>query len=207
LKPGSTFSEVEGRWVQPTVSCTKSAYQSSVFWVGIDGVGSRSVEQVGTAADCVGYATKDYYAWFDMAPKFLVRIAMVVNPGDVMFGRVSVSGNTFTLSLINETTGGHYTRRQRAVADRVSAEWIAEATSSCPFGACVVDALPDFGYVRFADCRATMDGTGSGLSAGGWDLSPTVMTNKFRHAITKAEPSALAITGDAFTVAWRKSGP
>jgi len=44
---GAKFTSVSASWVQPSVKATSQDAYSS-FWVGIDGDGSDSVEQLGT---------------------------------------------------------------------------------------------------------------------------------------------------------------
>ena len=49
----SPFSTVTGSWSEPAVTCG-SRGTDAVFWVGIDGFTSGSVEQDGTFAECSG---------------------------------------------------------------------------------------------------------------------------------------------------------
>ena len=153
----------------------------SSFWVGIDGSGSDSVEQIGTGAECLGRATKVYYAWWEMMPQPMVRIAMAIHPGDSISARVSAAGSRFTLSIWNNTTGKHFSiQRSNPNAERSSAEWIAEATTACEFSACNVAPLPDFAYVRFHGGTATIDGRTGSIGEDLWDREQDVMTPE-RH--------------------------
>src|SRR5436309_1629048 len=54
------FESVEASWQQPTPSCGGGTSYSS-FWVGLDGYGSHSIEQIGTDSDCAN-GTATYYA-------------------------------------------------------------------------------------------------------------------------------------------------
>jgi hypothetical protein len=52
----ASVTDVTGSWTVPAVDCTSpngtpNGYSS--FWVGIDGYGSNTVEQIGTDSDCV----------------------------------------------------------------------------------------------------------------------------------------------------------
>src|SRR5690242_2672875 len=51
---GTTFTDVQGSWTQPTATCSSKKKTYSSFWVGIDGYNSGTVEQTGTSADCKG---------------------------------------------------------------------------------------------------------------------------------------------------------
>ena len=48
-----SFTSVSASWTQPTASCA-SGSQYAAFWVGLDGYTSKTVEQIGTEADCTG---------------------------------------------------------------------------------------------------------------------------------------------------------
>jgi hypothetical protein len=83
--------------VQTLGECTKSA-----LWVGLDGVGSNEVVQVGTSQDVIdGYMsdgsllaiTSDYgwTEWFPAAMQQIPSSNFVVNPGDRIFAEVWVS--------------------------------------------------------------------------------------------------------------------
>src|ERR1044071_5102244 len=75
---GNRFTSVSASWTQPSVTCSATAYSS--FWVGLDGDTSNTVEQTGTDADCSG-STPQYYAWYEMYPKFPVNLKGTVRPG------------------------------------------------------------------------------------------------------------------------------
>ena len=47
--PAGTFTSVSSSWTQPTVTCSGQQTFSS-FWVGLDGDGTQSVEQIGRAS-------------------------------------------------------------------------------------------------------------------------------------------------------------
>ena len=56
-----SVSAVSGNWTVPSVS--GSGTTCSCVWVGIDGFGGSTVEQIGTEQDVVN-GTADYYAWW-----------------------------------------------------------------------------------------------------------------------------------------------
>ena len=61
------FTSVSGSWVQPTATCVPGQPTFSAFWVGLGGyrVSSRSLEQIGTEADCSAAGAISYYAWYE----------------------------------------------------------------------------------------------------------------------------------------------
>jgi hypothetical protein len=187
-----SISEAQGSWVVPAVSCSTGSQYSS-FWVGIDGFNSNSVEQTGTDSDCSG-GTPVYYAWYEFYPhpSFLIS-RMAVHVGDTMTAKVSFSGKTFTVTLIDQTRGTSFSTSSRMNAARSSAEWIAEAPSSSGG----VLSIANFGTVSFTGSQATMHGA---LRTVGGFLEPsaTVATSNVVQEITMgqsngagAQPSAL----------------
>jgi hypothetical protein len=186
---GQTFTEVQGSWVQPGAECgAMKGHQSALaaFWVGLDGYGNRTVEQIGTEADCEG-TEEIYYAWYELYPERLFVIGEEVKPEDVIHARVTQG----TLSLEDQTAGWTATEEFSPVGlEFSSAEWIAEA----PF-----NRLTDFGAVGFTDASAaTADATGP---IGSWEADDvTLVANNGRHAAVLAGPSPLEAGGSAFTI-------
>jgi hypothetical protein len=202
---GTTFTKVQGSWVQPKVTCPSTATQLAAFWVGIDGLSSTddTVEQIGTDSDCSGKAEPDYYAWFEMVPRKVVYLASgyPVTPGYTISAQVSGSGKNFNLQ-IEETHGGstiwHYTTNQAATVlpKASSAEWIAEIPCSGKKG-CTIGPLADFGSVSFTNATAN----GMAISSSAFKSTELTMTTKDSQ-ITKARPSALSAGGTAFKATW-----
>lgn len=196
---GTTFTDVKATWVEPSVTCAKRGSQYASFWVGLDGYNSNSVEQIGTDSDC-SRGSGTYYAWVEMYPAAPVNLAMAVHPGDNMAAEVSVSGSTFTLSINNLTTGATFSTQQTASsAARTSAEWVAEAPSSC-FATCSVLPLANFGTVNFNGSFTTGNGHTGSISDGAWTNDSITMVTK--SGTVKASPSALSPGGTSFSDTW-----
>jgi hypothetical protein len=190
---GGGYTSVSAGWTQPSVSCTSTDAYSS-FWVGIDGDGSSTVEQTGTAADCIGGGPR-YYAWYEMFPKFPTNLgtsSYPVAPGDVMTASVTADGKgRFTLTISNATRGWTHTTTQMLKRARLySAEVIAEAPSSSGG----VLPLANFGTVNFTASMANGSTLGS--------FGPDAITMVTSGGIVKAQPSSLS-GGTAFSVAWK----
>jgi hypothetical protein len=184
---GGTFTSVSATWKQPTATCTSATAYSS-FWVGLDGDGTNTVEQIGTDADCSG-GKAVYYAWYEMYPKFPVNLSLTIHPGDTVSAKVTTGGNgTFTLTIKDTTSGGSFTTTQRLKRARLgSAEVIAEAPSSGG-----VLPLANFGTVGFS--AATVNGQPIG------SFNPDRI-DMVSGTTTKATTSALS-GGNAFSVKW-----
>ena len=200
----TTFTDAKGTWVQPTAACTTKSRQYASFWVGLDGYNSNSVEQIGTDSDCSGRNRPVYYAWYEMYPAPPVNLSLAIHPGDTVSAEVSASGSTFTLTISNLTTGATFTTTQTsATAVLSSAEWVAEAPSSCSIFRCSVLPLANFGRADFSGSYTTGDGYTGSISDPAWKNDQiTMVTN---GGTIKALPSALSPDGTSFSVTWKHS--
>ncbi|GAA5200465.1 hypothetical protein GCM10023322_78420 [Rugosimonospora acidiphila] len=133
-------------WIEPTVTCS---HPDDVFapWVGLDGDGSPTVEQLGVQTDCFRGAAA-YQLWTEMypaAPVYQSTTTYPVGPGDHMEAGVQYSGGTFYLTMRDITRGWVYlSQATMSGAQRVSAEAIVEA----PTG-----AYPNFGTLNFTSTQ------------------------------------------------------
>ena len=195
-------SDVQGDWIVPKVVGTCPAMtEAASFWIGIDGDGSNTVEQIGTDTDCSG-GSPSYYAWYEFYPAASIPISMTVTPGDHMHGEVSYSTTTakFTVTIQDLTAGTSFSHTKGLNnAKRYSAEWIAEAPSSGG-----ILPLTNFGSVTFTNATATISGHTHPI--GGFANFAITMVNQAGTA-NKAVPGALSTGGSGFVVTWRSAGP
>jgi hypothetical protein len=188
---GGHYTSVSSSWTEPTAKCSGTAYSS--FWVGLDGDTSNTVEQTGTDADCSG-STPQYYAWYEMYPKYPVNLRNPVQPGDHMTASVTTDGSgRFTLTISDSTRNWTYSTTQRLQSAKLaSAEVIAEAPSSSGG----VLPLANFGTVSFSGASAN----GALLSSSTPGLDPITMQS---GSTVKAQPSSIG--NGSFSVAWKHS--
>ncbi len=165
---GGPFTTVTATWTQPRVLSSGSAFSDSAFWVGLDGDGSSTVEQIGTEGYSEGAI--GYDAWYEMYPLAPITIGMAIRPGDVLTGTVTWSSPaTFTLSLVNHTSGASFSTVQfmSVLPELASAEVIAESPSSSSG----VVQLADFKRCNFSTC------TVGGQPIGSYDWTRIDMIN------------------------------
>ena len=182
----ATFTDAKGSWVQPAVSCSSNRRQYSSFWVGIDGDTSNTVEQIGTDSDCVALSQATY----------------PVSPGDELSADVAYTGSgSFTLTLNDATQRWSYaTTQSSTTATRTSAEWVAEAPSSC-FRTCSVLPLANFGTASFLGSSATATGASGSISS----FTNDRIVMETNGGTVKANPSSLSPDGSAFSDTWYHS--
>jgi hypothetical protein len=225
---GAQFSSVSGSWVQPSASCD-SGSGDAAFWVGLGGADgqSQALEQAGTQIDCSSGAPT-YSAWYELVPSAPAQFSeLSVSPGDRISATVGVDGQQVSISMTNHTTGRTANKSLRMDdPDVSSAEWIAEAPSSCIGGSldsCQPVALADFGKVNFSDATATANGHTGSISDPAWTAQPIQLAagaaDRFAgggfdgsdqggaSAATQAGavPSELSVDGSAFSVTWQNT--
>ena len=195
-----SVTAVSGRWIVPIIVPSDIPNDDFSFWVGIDGIGSSTIEQIGFGYTKIDVPT--YYAWYELFPAPPVKIiGFPVNPGDVIEASVVYAGSdVFTMTITNITQNVTYTVPSSEAtlpgAERKSAEWIVE-----PLGL-VIGELPlaDFVIGHLWECTATINGVTGPINDPSWQNVPAYM-----EALTgeqKAIPSVL-LQNEAFFVTWK----
>jgi hypothetical protein len=194
----NSVTGVHGCWTVPQLTSASATTYCSM-WVGIDGFGNGTVEQIGTGHDWANGAQSNY-AWFEMYPQYPYQISnFPVDVGDVISASVKYTGNNiFTLTIINKTKRVvavvPTTHTISATAQRLSAEWIIEA----PYDNGVLP-LSDFSTVNFTNCIADINGLQGAINNPHWQNDALTMITS--TGAKKATPSALS-TGRNFSVTW-----
>jgi Peptidase A4 family len=216
-RSGVTFKRASGTWVQPKASCSSGRRRYSAYWLGLGGLHTTSsaLEQIGTEADCAG-GKATYSIWYELVPADPVTLKMTVRPGDTISASVTVTGHTVKLYLANRTRGTVFSKTlQASKVDVTSAEWIAEAPSSCDDrGNCDTLALADFGTASFANARATTTTGHIGtITDQAWSAVRITLTSDRGgrggpgfvtdgSGTASATPAELNAAGDAFAVSY-----
>jgi hypothetical protein len=216
LRSHDHFQRVIGTWTQPAATCSVGHQTYSAFWVGLGGLrqNSTALEQTGTEADCTRSGHPSYGAWYELLPAGAVRIKLDVRPGDTIAASVTVGrGRGVVLHLRDETTHREFSRRVLMRApDTSSAEWIAEAPSTCERSGCTTLPLTNFGSVSFTAASVqTDDGRSGSISDPAWSAVPIELQGDLEAFAANsapvsdgAKPSELMDSGSAFTVTWQQ---
>lgn len=189
--PWHAFRTVSARWVQPRAVCGP-LHTYSAFWVGLDGFGSSTVEQLGTSVECTN-GRPVYYAWSEMYPQPPHFLPIAIWPGNHIAASVTrTRTGRFALFLRNLSTGRHaLTMQDMPYARLGSAEVIAEA----PLTGARHTVLPlaNFRQVSFTNAIAN----GRVMSV----FHPARLTMVANRTLIKARASDLA-HGTGFSVTW-----
>jgi Peptidase A4 family len=217
-----TFTDVTATWKVPKGTCTTGRTSSAAFWVGLGGYdpSATSLEQLGTAAECDGVTrTPTYDAWWELVPAASVRIPLAIRAGDTVTAAVLVAGQKITYSLKDVTRGTRFSKVLAAEQplDTSSAEWIAEAPSSCSSaGHCRVVPLTNFGTVTFGKIAAIGNAHGGTLTDPLWTTSSIeLIANGDAGAFfgggdvlgpgVGAVPGDVSADGRSFAVSWARN--
>ena len=190
----TTFGTITGNWAEPSVSCSGKT-TLAVFWVGIDGFTSGTVEQDGTLAECSG-GRAFYFSWWEMFPTNAIQVVgSSVQPGDSISASVVRSNSSYTLKLTDSThpANSFSTSQSCSTCANSSAEWIAEAPSSGN------SILPLANFGTWTETGATVN---SGVITSFPDDELTMVNNS---GGVKAQPGPLNGSGNGFTVTWKSS--
>jgi hypothetical protein len=199
---GAKYTTVTGKWTEPSVKCT-STEALAVFWVGIDGFNSGTVEQDGTLAFCTGSSTTpEYFSWWEMFPSNAIQVVgSTVRPGDAIAASVVRSSTKYTLKLTDSThTANSFSTTQTCAAATckdTSAEWIAEAPSG---------SAGEFPLAHFSTWTLTSATVKAGSVSGTISKFPDneITMEDSSHKVL-AQPGALNAAGNSFKVTWKAS--
>jgi len=195
---GATFTSITARWIQPAVECTVPNAQAS-FWIGFDGFGNGTVEQVGTIAKCSGPNEPVVYrAWWEMVASTGNRGGedIPVSPGDCIVASVRYAAGAYQLAVRDLTSGRaiNTTKTCTVVCLRNTAEWIVERPGSGKY------PLAKYVTVGFKGATLAAHGPGKGIAA-----FPHVRLFMVHAGTTLSTPSRLAQDGSetSFHCTWR----
>jgi hypothetical protein len=224
--PATSYTSVTATWKQPKVSCgPNDAGHASAFWVGLGGytAGAQALEQTGTDADCDRLDQPTYYGWYELVPAPPVRANLKLAPGDVITTSVNIlDGNTVEVQIKDRTRHSSYTKKIPVDSpDTSSADWIAEAPSTCDHDNCVPIPLAHFGSITFSRIAAIGNGVGGTLIHAGWSAEPIELVpdtptlyitgpTGFRPVTAStagAAPKAPSADGRDFTISWKPTAP
>lgn len=204
------YTYVSANWTEPSYKCDGHSPKSAAIWVGIDGYASKTVEQGGTIAICHGTKQGTHKAWWEMYPTNAVQEVFSVKVGDKMFASVTYgSGGTPYDIVVKDLTSGASLNMLEACGStpcaRSSAEWIVETPTFNPGGTAY---LPKFiKAIKFTAGLASQAPNGaSPVSIASFTHVSITLTNS-TFTTTRAVPSALSSSGQAFSVKWVSSAP
>lgn len=214
-QPGSVTA-VNGSWVVPVVSGPPTGSTNASIWVGIDGNGNSTVEQIGTSEKVVD-GQPIYYAWWEMYSTIAQQpeqpiYSMTIVPGDsisasVQYMTTGPYRGLFDLSIVDNSrpddsfnTYASSPVYQNPLAQLSTAEWIVEAPESAATGS--VEPLANFGQVTFTNATAVIDGRPGPINSIYWQSKAE---NIGGNGLAGDSTSLLTNLGTSFVVTYNPS--
>ncbi len=196
-----TYTSVSGSWVIPSVQ-TSQTMSADATWVGIGGINSNDLIQVGTQ-NIENYNGQNVYqAWFELLPQGNQTIPVTVNPGDSISVSINeTSTNVWNISFKDNTNGQNYSTTVNYTSSHSSAEWIEEMPTDANSNSFI--PLDNFNSVQFTGAYATQNGTS--LNLGQLGASTITMINSSNQVVSS--PSSLGNDEASFTVTRSSNTP
>jgi hypothetical protein len=190
-----SYSRIAGSWnaTSPTEVGTRTSADGT--WIGIGGVTSGDLIQVGTDNFVSPGGQVSSSAFYEMLPANAVTIPSVtINPGDSISASVTeTSSGEWMIAINNNTNGQSFSTSVAYTSTNSSAEWIEEDPSMSTFRQYPFD---NFGTASFTNGSTTSSGANQTIA--GSSAQPVTLVNQSNQPI--ATPSAIRADGESFSV-------
>jgi hypothetical protein len=190
---GGSFTSVGSSWnISPAIS--PSANTAEATWIGIGGVTSSDLIQVGTQTIINSSEQIVYQAFYEILPSDSVIIPVTINPGDSVTATVSQqSAGQWNIYFIDNNNGQSYQASLQYSSSLSSAEWIEEMPTDASTNSFI--PINNFGTRQFYNASTTKNGFSENLlNAGAQELT---MINISGQALVST--SAIGSDGASFT--------
>lgn len=195
-KTHTAYTDVAASWVVPQPTGNGSSTSADGTWIGIGGVTTGDLIQIGTNNTVSAGGNVSTEAFYEMLPNPSVTVPGVsVAPGDSVSASINeVSAGQWKISVTNNTNHESYNATVTYTSSSLSsAEWIEEDPS---YANGQLVPLDNFGTVTFTSATATVDGVPESISAA--SPSAFTMVTQSPNPTPMATPSSISSTG--FTV-------
>lgn len=165
MTTGSNFTSVSGSWVATNPTATSTTASSfDATWIGIGGVTSADLIQVGTSNTVSASGVVSSSAFYEILPATATTItSLIVTPGDHISAVITeTSTNVWALTITNVTRNQTYTTSLSYTSVHSSAEWIEEDPSYANGTQTILD---NFGIASFTNGLTTVGGSSLSIAA------------------------------------------
>ncbi len=189
-----SFSAISASWYVPQPTGNGSTTTADATWVGIGGVSTSDLIQVGTdnTVDASGKVTSVIF--YELLPSAAQMVTgLIVTPGDLIHASLSGSGGSWTIIATDVTTNQAFKTTVSYASTLSSAEWIEEDPS---YSSGKLVPLDNFGTVNISGGSVTKNGAAMNLVSAG--VSPITLVDSSNQVL--ASPSGLTSDGGGFSV-------
>jgi hypothetical protein len=195
LATGGYYTAVSGSWQATNPTGNGMTTSADGTWIGIGGVSSNDLIQVGTQNIVSASGQVSTAAFYEMLPASSTTItSLTITPGDQMTASINeVSSGQWTISITDNTTNQTYSINVTYSSSNSSVEWIEEDPS---YSSRHLIPFDNFQTAEFNN-TATISNSDS-LNLNSSDAQPVTMVNQSNQPI--ATPSAINSAGTGFSV-------
>jgi hypothetical protein len=189
------YTSVSGSWTVPKATGTSGETTADAAWIGIGGVSTGDLIQVGTQNTVSANGVQSTSAFYELLPHTSRTVSsLTVAPGDsVTASLTETSSNEWAIVISDTTTGKSYTVNVAYASKLSSAEWIEEDPS---YSAGHLVPLDSFSPINFSGATAVNSGNTVNLLSG--DAVSITMVNSTNYVV--AYPSAIDSDSEGFTI-------
>ncbi|GAC1502824.1 MAG: hypothetical protein NVS1B10_07710 [Candidatus Saccharimonadales bacterium] len=195
MASNGSFTTISGSWIAPDPTGTPGIETADAAWIGIGGVSTSDLIQVGSQNTISASGTKSTSGFFELLPAASQLIPNVqVSPGDSLTASINqISTGHWSIVFKNLTNGQNYSAQVNYASSLSTAEWIEEDPS---YSNNTLVPFDNFGTINFSNGLTTKDG--SSLTISGSVGQKITMVNSSGKPI--ATPSDLSANGSGFSV-------
>jgi hypothetical protein len=195
LASGGKFSDVSGSWNVPNVRGNGAPVSGDATWIGIGGVTTSDLIQVGTDDSVTKDGQVNAGVFYEMLPASETPVpSMTISPGDHMSATLlQLSATQWQISITDTTQDESFSTSVTYTSTNSTAEWIEEDPS---FASGHQVPFDRFGSASFSDAAATQAGISENLLGVG--AQAIIMQNGAGQAV--ATPSSVDGSGSGFVV-------
>jgi Peptidase A4 family len=206
---GTKFRYVQATFEVPRLNCHQTPGTGipamASAWVGLDGAGSRTVEQDGILGEC-SHGAASYYAWWETYPKAPVSPSWHISVGDIISASVwydSAVGK-YRLDLADQTKGESFSDWERCGTSSCS-DASAEVITESPGESWSPSYYPlaDWGTSSYWNVSITdAAGQRGGYDSRAWHTTGVDMYG--REHLLKTVTGGLSAGGTEFHTYWER---
>lgn len=195
LAANGTFTGVSASWTATLATGNGSTTSADSTWIGIGGVTSNDLIQVGTQNIISASGQVSTSAFYELLPNSSQTVpGVTVSEGDSMTASLTeISSGQWTVTITDKTDGESWTTSIAYVSSLSSAEWIEEDPS---FISGRLIPFDNFHEAAFAGGLTIENGSSINIAAS--TSQPVTMVNSSGQPV--AIPSAIGSDGASFTV-------
>ena len=195
MATSGAFNKITGAWVAPSATGTSGITSADSAWIGIGGVTTGDLIQVGTDNTVEPDGQLFSSAFYELLPGAAITIpGVTITPGDsISASLIENSSSHWTINLTDNTKSQTFTDSVSYDSSNSSAEWIEEDPS---YTNTRLVPLDFFSTASFTDGSTVQNG--SSVNILGSNPASITMVNSSNKPV--ATPSGIGSDGASFSV-------